>query len=129
LVTGYPIRPNPGSATSDSDLFVANVDDLASAKDVLAKTQQATNITNTPDQIEDEADWSTSPTTAPGGQRIVFTSHPVTDDPSLSNQAEIYVMDPDGTGLVQLTPQPGPSGMNLLASWGELRVLDPNAAQ
>ncbi len=94
LVTGTPIRTDPGSATSDSDIFAANVDDVANAEDVLAKTEQATNITNTPDQIEDDADWSTSPTTAQDGQTIVFTSHPVTDDPRLSNQAEIYVMNP-----------------------------------
>jgi hypothetical protein len=56
-----------GSATSDSDLFVADVDDLASTEDVLAKTRQATNLTSTPGQIEDDADWSTAPTTAPGG--------------------------------------------------------------
>jgi len=97
LVTGTPIRTDPGSATSDSDIFAANVDDVANAEDVLAKTEQATNITNTPDQIEDDADWSTSPTTAQDGQTIVFTSHPVTDDPRLSNQAEIYVMNPDGS--------------------------------
>jgi Tol biopolymer transport system component len=55
--TGTPIKPDPGAATTDSDLFVANVDDLAAAQDVLAKTQLATNITNTPDQIEDDPDW------------------------------------------------------------------------
>lgn len=33
----------------------------------------------------------------------MFTSHPVTDDPVLSNQAEIYVINPDGTGRLQLT--------------------------
>jgi TolB protein len=91
LVTGTPIRTDPGSATTDSDIFVANVDDLANAEDVLTKTEQAANITNTTDQIEDDADWSTSPTTAPDGQSIVLTSHPVTDDPRLSNQAEIYL--------------------------------------
>jgi TolB protein len=103
LASGTPIRTDVGSATSDSDLFVANVDDLANAVDVLAKTKHATNITNTPDQIEDDADWSTSPTSAPDGQRIVFTSHPVTDRPNPSNQAEIYVMDPDGSKRLQLT--------------------------
>jgi TolB protein len=103
LVTGDPIRPDVGSATSDSDLFVANVDDLANTADVPAKTQQASNLTNTPDQIEDDADWSTSPTTAPAGQRLVFTSHPVTDLPNPSNQAEIYVMDPDGTDRLRLS--------------------------
>jgi VCBS repeat-containing protein len=96
-VTLIPTRNTPGAATGDSDLFVANVDDLAAAEDVLTKIQLATNITNTPDQIEEDADWS------PDGQSIVFTSHPVTDDPQFSNQAEIYVINPDGTGRLQLT--------------------------
>jgi TolB protein len=124
LVSGTPIRTDPGSATTDSDLFVANVDDLAAAVDVLAKTKQATNITNTPDQIEDDADWSTSPTSAPAGQRIVFTSHPVTDKPNPSNQAEIYMMDPDGSNRLQLThndyeeraPAWSPDGTRILFS-------------
>ena len=91
LVTGCPIRRDPGSATSDSDIFAVNVDDL------LAGLEQPTNITNSPDWIDDDPDWS------PNGQRIVFTRHPVTDDPNFSNQAEIYLMDPDGTGPLQLT--------------------------
>jgi Tol biopolymer transport system component len=97
LVTGDPIKPDPGAATTDSDLFVANVDDL------LAGTGQPTNITNTSDQIEDDADWSASPTTAPDGQRIVFTAHPTSDNRLLSNQAEIYVINPDGSDRLQLT--------------------------
>jgi TolB protein len=103
METGIPTRSDPGAATTDSDIFVANVEELAAAGDVPTKTQLATNITNTPDQIEDDADWSASPTTAPGGQSIVFTSHPVTDNRRLSNQAEIYVINPDGTGKLQLT--------------------------
>jgi Tol biopolymer transport system component len=103
LETGLPIKQDAGAATTDSDLFVANVDDLAAAQDVLTRTQLATNITNTPDQIEDDPDWSASPTTAPGGQSIVFTSHPVTDNPINSTHAEIYVINPDGSGREQLT--------------------------
>jgi TolB protein len=91
LETGCPIRTDPGSATSDSDIFVTNVDDL------LAGVEQPTNITNSPDWIEDDPDWS------PDGEKIVFTRHPVTDHPRFSNQAELYVMGPDGTILAQLT--------------------------
>jgi dipeptidyl aminopeptidase/acylaminoacyl peptidase len=101
--TGDPLNRQPGAATTDSDLFVANVDELAAAPDVLTKTQLATNITNTPLLIESDADWSASPTTAPGGQSIVFISDPVGDHPEFSNQAEIYVINPDGTEPLQLT--------------------------
>jgi TolB protein len=97
LVTGLPIRTDPGSATSDSDIFVANVDDL------LAGTEQPRNITNSPDQIEDDADWSSVPTTAHDGQSIVFTSHPTSDNPRDSIHAELYVMNPDGSHRLQLT--------------------------
>ncbi len=91
LGTGCPIRTDPGSATSDSDIFAANVDDL------LAGGEQPTNITNSPDWVDDDPDWS------PDGQKIIFTRHPITDDRQRSNQAELYVMSPDGTGLLQLT--------------------------
>jgi TolB protein len=83
--TGSPIRTDPGSATTDSDIFVANVDDL------LVGAEQPRNITNSPN-IDDDPDWS------PDGQEIAFTSHDVLDDPRLSNAAEIYVLDADGTG-------------------------------
>lgn len=89
--TGLPIRNDPGSATSDSDIFVARLGEL---RDGLAAP---TNVTNTPDEIEDDADWS------PNGAQIVFTSHPTTDHPQFSNQAELYVMHADGTGRMQLT--------------------------
>jgi TolB protein len=91
LVTGCPTRPDAGSPTSDSDIVAVNVDDL------LSGVEQPTNITNSPGMIDDDPDWS------PNRQRIVFTSHPVTDDPRFSNQAELFVMNPDGTGLLQLT--------------------------
>ena len=102
--TALPIRFDPGAPTSDSDLFVAKVNELADAQDVLTKTQLATNITNTPDQIEDDADWSASTPTAPDGL-IVFTSHPDTDLGPNNNYPtkEIYVMNPDGSGRHLLT--------------------------
>ena len=95
--SGCPIKANPGAATTDSDIFVANVDDL------LAGAGQPRNITGTPGLIEDDADWSPAATTAPHGQRIVFTAHPATDNPNVSNQAEIYVTNPDGSFRQQLT--------------------------
>ncbi|SCL35186.1 WD40-like Beta Propeller Repeat [Micromonospora rhizosphaerae] len=85
--TGTPIRTDPGSATTDSDIFVANVDDL------LTGVEQPRNITNSPDKIDDDPDWS------PDGHSIAFTSHDVTDDPRASNTAEIYALNADGTGM------------------------------
>jgi TolB protein len=90
--SGTPIRTDPGSATTDSDIFVANVDDL------LAGTAQPTNITNSDGIIDDDPDWS------PDGQSIAYTAHPASDDPRFSNRAEIYVRNADGTGApTQLT--------------------------
>jgi hypothetical protein len=54
-------------AVKHSDIFVVNVDDL------LAGTEQPTNITNTPDKVDDDADWS------PTGH-IVYTAHNVGGD-------------------------------------------------
>lgn len=83
---GCPIKVEPGAATWDSDIFVMNVDDLLPQ-----------NLTNSPDDIDDDPDWS------PDGQRIVFTSHTVLDNQTNSVTAEIYVMNADGTGRVALT--------------------------
>ena len=88
--TGLPIKPDAGAATSDSDIFVMNLDDglLAGRK----------NITNSPLMIDDDPDWS------PDGQKIVFTSHSIFDNPNNSATAEIYVINADGTDVqVQLT--------------------------
>jgi TolB protein len=83
---GRPIKPDPGAATSDSDIFVMNVGDF------LKKGVRPKNITDNPAAIDDDADWS------PTGRKIVFTSHAVSDDPLNSVTAEIYVIDADGTG-------------------------------
>jgi TolB protein len=87
--TGTPLRTDPGSATTDSDLFVANVDDLVTG-------ERPTNLTNSPDKIDDDPDWSSE------GQRIVYTAHDVGDDPPaapfISNTAEIYIRNADGSG-------------------------------
>jgi Tol biopolymer transport system component len=95
---GCPTRSDVGAAATDSDIFVANVDDL------LAGTEQPTNITNTPDKVDDDADWS------PTGQ-IVYTAHnvgdditnPVTGQGALSNSAELYLTDREGSEHPPLT--------------------------
>jgi TolB protein len=83
--TGLPIRPDPGSATSDSDIFVAKVNGLAG-------NGQPTDITNSSGVIDEDPEWS------PDGQRIVYTRHPDTDNPNFSNTAEIFLINADGSG-------------------------------
>jgi Tol biopolymer transport system component len=97
----------PGVPTADSDIFVLNVDDC---REVIRRTSQdptsgncrtaapglVRNLTNTPGEIEDDADWS------PDGKRIVFTSRPVSGPPP----ANIYVINADGTDRRCLTCQP-----------------------
>jgi TolB protein len=89
--TGTPIRGDFGAPATDSDLFTLNLDDW------LAGTAVPVNITNTPDVIEDDADWS------PDGQTLVFTGHPTTDSPTNAFHQEIYRINRDGTGLTRLT--------------------------
>jgi len=89
---GRPIKPDPGAATNDNDIFVLSVGD------VLKNGTRPKNITNSPEAIDDDPDWS------PNGQKIVFTSHAVTDDPINSATAEIYAIDLAETGKpVRLT--------------------------
>ena len=88
---GLPISGNPGSATFDSDIFVANLDDVLSG----AATRR--NITNSPDAIDDDADWS------PDGQKIAFTSHLVSDNHANPVTGEIYTISPNGGPLERLT--------------------------
>jgi len=90
--TGQPIRSDPGAPTSDSDIFVANVDDL------LAGVASPTNITNSPDIIDEDADWS--PVLPDGTTKIVFARHSAGGS---LNATELYVINPDGSGLMQLT--------------------------
>ena len=86
---GAPTRVEPGAPPSDSDIFVADVQDL------LKHRGTARNLTNSPSTIEDDADWS------PDGRLIVYTRRAATgrgsnavNDPS----AEIFVIDADGAG-------------------------------
>ncbi|HEX6022023.1 MAG TPA: hypothetical protein VFZ00_08505 [Solirubrobacter sp.] len=88
---GCPSRSLPGSAAVDSDIFVAKVNDLVKG------VKQPTNVTNTPDKIDDDPDWSSS-------GRIVYTAHDVGDDVgAISNTSELYVTNADGGGRVALT--------------------------
>jgi TolB protein len=88
--TGLPILPFPDAATSDSDIFIGNVDD------VIAGTEQPRNLTNNPNTVDDDPDWSAD------GTKIVYTSHDVDEpDPFNAVSAEIYVINADGTGAPQ----------------------------
>jgi TolB protein len=83
-----PTLPFPGAAAWDSDIFVVNVDDL------LNGVVQPTNITNSPNKIDDDADWS------PDGQKLVFTNRDVTDpDQNNAVSAEIYALNVDENGM------------------------------
>jgi TolB protein len=76
--TGTPRLPGvPGSATTDSDIFVANVDD------VVAGVAAPRNLTQTAGLVEDDADWS------PDGEQIVYVRHP---------ERELFVLNADGSG-------------------------------
>jgi TolB protein len=90
--TGVPIKPDPGAATGDSDIFIID------GNDGLRSHGKPRNLTASPAAIDDDADWS------PDGTTIVFTSHAATDNPVNSPTAEIYAMRADGTGKpVRLT--------------------------
>jgi TolB protein len=109
--TGLPTTTDPGAATRDSDIFVANVDDL------LAGLAEPQNITNSSDIIDNDPNWS------PDGTKIAFTRHSApAPDPRNPSDAEIYVINPDGTGLTRLTfndyeeraPQWSPDGSRIV---------------
>ncbi|MGH8248634.1 MAG: hypothetical protein ACREUU_19670 [Gammaproteobacteria bacterium] len=92
--SGQPIKQDPGAATTDSDIFTLNVNDILAEK----PGATARNLTRNPAAINDDPDWS------PDGKRIAYTSHAVTDNPRNSATAEIYVMSADGAGQpVRLT--------------------------
>lgn len=93
--TRLPGRTEPGGPTTDSDIFVVNVDDL------LQNGEEPTNLTNglstTPGVrgpfASDDADWS------PDGEKIAFTSR-IPNDPS---SAGIYVMNLVTGAITRLT--------------------------
>ena len=105
--TKGPITTSVSSATSDSDIFVLNVDDCRKAiEQSLPRVDDCRkipgehwkNITNSLAIIEDDPDWS--PVVLPNGkQKIVFTGHPVGDPPGNAPNAEIYVLTVNPNGM------------------------------
>ena len=93
---GRPINPDVWATAIDSDIFVGNVADL------LTGGAQPINITNNPQTVDDDPDWS------PDGQKIVFTSHLVSDNPTNSTSAEIYVMRVNSQGVPVQDGLPNP---------------------
>jgi len=89
--TGKPITLLPGAAAIDSDIFILDVDDF------LRNKTPAKNITNNPDAVDDDPDWSSD------GKTIVFTSHSTSDDQNAPTSAEIYTIDASGRKLKRLT--------------------------
>jgi Tol biopolymer transport system component len=87
---GLPLKADPGAPTSDSDIFVASVCEILAGV-------PPTNITNSPTEIDDDAAWS------PDGQKILWTFHSASDNPVNSPSKEIWVMNADGSGRVNLT--------------------------
>jgi TolB protein len=114
---GTPINSTTGAATSDSDIFVMNVDDCLKVKQAHQVDdcreipgEHLKNITKsengTKELIYDDADWS------PDGTMIAFTGKNVSDNggggPVVFNYTtgELYVMRVDSTGKpVQSSPQ------------------------
>ena len=88
--TALPIQNTPGAATADSDIFVANVDDL------LDGSEAPRNVTNNPDFVDDDPDWS------PDGHTVVLTRHDAFElDHNSPLTVEIYRLDVDVTSAPQ----------------------------
>lgn len=123
--TGPPFNGTAGAATTDSDIFVMNLDDF------LEGEEQPRNLTNNgAAAVDDDPDWS------PVSQTIVFTSHAPGDNTNPTS-AELYLINADGTGLQRLTtnleeersPDWSPDGTRLAfsCSRGDLEICVMNA--
>ncbi len=77
-------RKNPGSATSDSDIFVLNVDEFLRGK---AKPR---NLTNNSDTVDEDADWS------PDGKTIAYTRYGVNEPHENAMSTEMFLIDVQG---------------------------------
>lgn len=77
-------RTNPGAATSDSDIFILNVDDFLSGKGKLR------NLTNDPAMIDEDPDWS------PDGKTIAFTRYGINVPHDKATSAEIFLINANG---------------------------------
>ena len=89
--------PDLGAPTTDSDIFVAKVCDLRAGL-------PPTNLTNSLGEIDDDASWS------PDGQKILWTAHNPNVpgyDPLIRLTQDIWVMNADGSGRVNLTNSVG----------------------
>jgi Tol biopolymer transport system component len=85
--TGAAIRADPSSATIDSDIFTIVVDDA------LAGIESRVNLTNSPEAVDDDPDWS------PTADVIAYTSHAsINGNHANPLDAEIYVRNADGSG-------------------------------
>ena len=87
-------RGEPGGPTRDSDIFLANLDDL------LAHREEPINLTESLGATsEDDADWS------PDGLKIAFTSRSSAcpTGAACRADAEIWVINVDGTNPQRLT--------------------------
>jgi TolB protein len=120
--TGQSINPNPGAAAPDSDIFVANVDDLLAGVAAPLNITERSSFDELGERafINEDADWS------PDGTKIVFTrksAYAADLDTSLNclgnvnaqsppmapggscdyPSGDIWVMDADGSNPAQLT--------------------------
>lgn len=77
-------RKNPGSATSDSDIFILNVEEALKGKG------KARNVTNNPETVDEDPDWS------PDGATIAFTRYGVNESHENPTGSEIFLIDANG---------------------------------